>query len=217
MVERQDEGSVRPSGRRKGERRSAPREGNPSDVSPEPRYTRTAIVLHWLAALLIVCNFAVAATMVDLPFGPQKFRVYSWHKWIGITVFLLAALRVVWRRIHAAPPPVAMPEWQRKAAHATHVTLYVLMLIIPLSGWIYSSATGVSVAYLGLVPLPDLVPKDKALAAVLKAVHVTLNFVLLALVSVHIGAALKHHVVDRDGVLARMIPFLRTNTKFLPR
>lgn len=187
------------------------------NATPEARYTRTAIALHWLAALLIVCNLALGITMVGLPFGPQKFRVYGWHKWVGITVFLLAALRLAWRWRHAAPPPVPMPDWQRKAAHATHLTLYVLMLLIPLSGWVYSSATGVSVVYLGLVPLPDLVPKDKTLAAVLKAVHVTLNFTLLGLVIVHTGAALKHHVIDRDGVLARMVPFLRTDTRFLTR
>jgi cytochrome b561 len=173
------------------------------------RYTRTAILLHWLAALLIACNFVLGLSMVDLPFGPQKFRWYGWHKWVGITVFLVALARLSWRYAHPAPPPVTMPEWQRKAAHVTHVTLYVLMLAIPLSGWLYSSATGVSVVYLGLVPLPDLVSKDKALAAILKAVHVTLNFTLLALVFVHTGAALKHHLVDRDGVLARMTPFLR--------
>ncbi len=187
------------------------------DATPEARYTRTAIALHWLAALLIVCNLAVGVTMVGLPFGPQKFRVYGWHKWVGITVFLLATLRLAWRWRHAAPSPVPMPDWQRKAAHATHVALYALMLLIPLSGWVYSSATGVSVVYLGLVPLPDLVPKDKTLAAVLKAVHVTLNFTLLGLVIVHTGAALKHHVIDRDGVLARMVPFLRTDTRFVAR
>jgi cytochrome b561 len=186
-------------------------------AAPEPRYTRTAIVLHWLAALLIFCNLIVGLSMVGLPFGPQKFRVYGWHKWIGITVFLLAAARLVWRRGHPAPPPVEMPRWQRRAAHGTHLALYALMLLIPLSGWVYSSATGVSVVYLGLVPLPDLVAKDKALAAVLKAVHVTLNFTLFSLVIVHAGAALKHHVIDRDSVLARMVPFLRTSTRFLPR
>src|SRR6266496_572672 len=117
--------------------------------------------------------------------------------------------KMIWRSAYPAKPAVAMPAWQRKAARVTHVLLYALMLAIPLSGWLYSSATGVSVVYLGLVPLPYLVPKDKALAAVLKAVHVTLNFTLLALVFVHTGAAFKHHLVDRDGVLARMVPFLR--------
>jgi cytochrome b561 len=102
-----------------------------------------------------------------------------------------------------------MPAWQRRAASATHAALYVLMFAVPFSGWIYSSATGVSVVYLGLLPLPDLVAKDRALAGVLSAVHATLNFALFALVCMHAGAALRHQLVDRDAVLTRMLPFLR--------
>lgn len=171
-------------------------------------YGRTAIVLHWLAVVLIVANFALGPWMVDLPISPQKLRLYGWHKWIGITVFLVALARIVWRHAHPPPPPVAMPEWQQRAASATHGLLYALMLAIPLSGWVYSSATGVQVVYLGFVPLPDLVGKDKALAGILRTVHTTLNFSLAALVFLHVGAALKHHFADRDGVLARMIPFV---------
>lgn len=191
--------------------------GIPPIIAVGTRYSRTAIVLHWLSALLIACNFALGLSMVDLPFSPQKFRWYGWHKWIGITVFIVALARLAWRRAYPAPPPVVMPEWQRKAAAATHAALYALMIVIPLSGWVYSSATGVSVVYLGLVPLPDLVPKDKALAFVLKALHVTLNFTLLALVSVHAGAAIRHHFVDRDGVLARMLPVRSRNGKDSPQ
>ena len=172
------------------------------------RYTRTAVVLHWLAAALVLSNFVLGPWMVELAISPQKLRLYGWHKWIGITVFLLAAARLAWRGRHPPPPPVAMPDWQRRAAATSHALLYALMLLIPLSGWLYSSATGVQVVYLGLVPLPDLVPKDKVLAGALKATHATLNFLLAALVFLHAGAALKHHFVDRDGVLARMLPFL---------
>ena len=171
-------------------------------------YTRTAIALHWLAGLLIVCGFTLGLWMKDLPISPQMLRVYGYHKWIGITVFLLTVARLLWRWAYPAPPPVAMPAWQRRAAAATHVLLYVLMLAIPLSGWTYSSATGVQVVYLGLLPLPDLVPKDKLLATVLKAVHTTLNFSLLALVIIHSGAAFKHHFLNRDDVLQRMLPFV---------
>ena len=174
----------------------------------ETSYTRTAITLHWLAGALILCGFTLGLWLKDLPISPQTLRLYGYHKWIGITVFLLALMRLAWRRAHPAPPPVAMPEWQRRAAAATHALLYAFMLVIPLSGWIYSSASGVQVVYLGLLPLPDLVPKDKALAGVLKAVHITLNYTLLALVAVHAGAALKHHWVERDDVLRRMLPFL---------
>ena len=102
-----------------------------------------------------------------------------------------------------------MPAWQQQAAKASHLLLYALLLVIPLSGWLYSSATGVQVVYLGLVPLPDLVPKDKALAGVLRATHLSLNFALFVLVCVHSAAALKHHFVDRDDALARMVPGLR--------
>jgi len=175
-------------------------------------YTRTAITLHWVAALLIVAGFALGLWMTDLAISPLKFRAYAYHKWIGITVFLIAIARLTWRASHPAPQPVVMPDWQQRAASATHVLLYVLMLIAPISGYVYSSATGVQVVYLGLFPLPDLVGKDKQLAAALKVVHVSLVFTLAALVVVHVAAAIKHHVVDRDGVLARMLPLVRSGS-----
>lgn len=171
------------------------------------RYTATAIALHWLAAALIVCNFTLGLSMVDLPLSRQKLVWFFWHKSIGITVFLLTCLRLAWRAGHRPPSAPPMAEWQRRAAALSHAALYVLLVLIPVSGWLYSSATGVQVVYLGLVPLPDLVPKDKALAAVLRACHVTLNFTLLGLVCVHAVAALRHHFVDRDTVLWRMLPF----------
>ena len=173
-------------------------------ASADVGYTRVAIAFHWLAVLLIVGGFSLGLWMVEQPLAPSTLRMYGYHKWIGITVFLLALVRLGWRWTRPAPPPVAMPEWQRRAATITHWALYVLMLAIPLSGWVYSSATGVQVVYLGLVPLPNLVEKNKALAAVLKALHFTLNFTLLVLVVMHVGAALKHHIVDRDGVLVRI-------------
>ena len=168
-----------------------------------------AITLHWLTAALIVANLLLGLSMVDLPFSPRKLQWYIWHKWVGITVFLLTSLRLAWRAAHPAPPPVAMPEWQRKAASVSHRLLYALLLLIPVSGWLYSSATGVQVVYLGLVPLPDLVPKDKALAGVLKAVHVGGNLLLFTVVCLHAAAALKHHFADRDDTLARMLPFMK--------
>ena len=171
-------------------------------------YTRTAIALHWLTFALIATGFTLGRWMVDLPIAPQTLRAYAYHKWIGITVFLVTLVRLAWRVAHPVPPPAGMPAWQRRAAVASHVSLYVLMLAIPVSGWIYSSASGVQVVYLGIVPLPNLVAKDNALAAVLKSVHYTLNFTLLALVLVHAGAALRHYFVERDRVLLRMLPAL---------
>jgi cytochrome b561 len=172
----------------------------------DARYSNGAIALHWLTAALIVANLLLGLSMVPLPISPRKLQWYQWHKWVGITVFLFTCLRLGWRSVNPAPPPVPMPEWQRRAAAWSHLLLYILLLAIPVSGWLYSSSTGVQVVYLGLVPLPDLVPNDKALAHVLQAVHVSLNFFLFALVCVHSAAALKHHYVDRDYSLKRMLP-----------
>ena len=171
------------------------------------RYTNTAIALHWLIFALIACGFTLAVYMVDLPLSPHKLKYYAWHKWLGVTVFLLAVARLAWRLTHRAPALAAdLPAWQRRAAFATHVLLYVLIVIIPLSGWLYSSAAGLPTVYLGIVQLPDLFAKDKALADALKRVHVTLNYTMLTMIIVHVAAALQHHFVNRDDVLRRMLP-----------
>jgi len=172
-------------------------------------YTRVAIGLHWLIAAAIIGSFAVGLYMVDLPLSPQKLRIYSWHKWAGVTIFLCVVLRLGWRLGHRPPElPAAMPAWQRSLAGATHVLLYLLMFAVPLSGWLMSSAKGFQTVWFGVLPLPDLLDKDKELGDLLLQLHMLLNFSMASLVFIHVGAALKHHFFDRDGVLARMIPFL---------
>lgn len=176
----------------------------------EAGYTRVAIALHWIIAALIFGTFMLAHYMSDLQLSPTKLRLYSYHKWIGITIFLLVAVRLGWRLSHRPPsPPAAMPAWQRRAAAASHFLLYLLTLVIPISGWLMSSASGFQVVYFGLIPIPDLIAKDKALAEQLKQVHESLNLLMLAVVVLHVAAALKHHLVDRNDVLARMLPFLK--------
>ncbi len=173
-------------------------------------YTRTAIGFHWLIALLIFSTFPLGLYMHGLPFSPRQLQLISYHKWLGVTIFMLAFLRVLWRLGHPAPPlPDTLPAWQRLAALATHHLLYLLLIVIPLSGWLMSSAKGVPVVYLGLVPLPDLVDRDKALGELLARVHQVLNLALAVLVVTHVLAALKHHFLDRDDVLVRMIPILK--------
>jgi cytochrome b561 len=182
-----------------------------SRPSDPDRYHGTAIALHWLIAALIVCGFYIGWIMTDIHgFTPTKLKYFSWHKWIGVTVFALAVIRVLWRATHRAPAlDSATPAWQKAAAHLVHAVLYVLMLAIPLSGYFYSSAAGIQVVYLGIVPLPTLIGPDQALKASLRTVHVLLNYTLLALVAMHVAAALKHQFLDRDGLLARMVPFLK--------
>nr|MBF0684092.1 cytochrome b [Pseudomonas sp.] len=172
------------------------------------RYTRTAIFLHWLVALGLVGTFALGFYMHDLPLSPGKLQLYSWHKWAGVTLLVLIVIRLAWRMTHRAPDlPTAMGPTARLAAHAGHWLLYVLMLAIPASGWFMSSAQGFSVVWFGILPLPDLVSKDAALGALLKDVHITLNYTLLVAVIGHVGAALLHHFIRKDTVLARMLPF----------
>lgn len=174
------------------------------------RYTRTAIALHWLIALAILVSFSVGVYMTGLSLSPAKLRIYSWHKWAGVSIFMLVVLRIVWRLNHRPPgPPAGMSLWQQRVAQLIHGLLYVLMAAIPLSGWLMSSAKGVQTVYFGVLPLPDLLSKNKELGGLLATVHKTLNFTMAGLVLVHAAAAIKHQVADRDEVLARMLPFLR--------
>lgn len=169
------------------------------------RYSSSAIGLHWLVALLIFVTFPLGVYMHDLPLSPEKLRLFSYHKWIGITILMLASLRVLWRLTHQPPPlPDSIAAWQRHASRIVHGLLYVLILVIPLSGWLMSSAKGVQTVWFGVVPLPDLVGKNRALGELLTGVHQALNFGLLGLVVLHVGAALQHHFIERQPFLQRM-------------
>lgn len=175
------------------------------------RYTTTAIALHWVLALGLVGTFALGVYMHELPFSPWRLKLYNWHKWAGVTLLALSLVRLVWRLTHRPPAlPVAMeaamPAWQRMAHHATHHALYALFFVVPLVGWAYSSAAGFPVVVFGVLPLPDFVPVDKALAELIKPWHEITALALAGLVVLHVAAALKHHLIDRDGLLARMWP-----------
>ncbi|MDB5756384.1 MAG: cytochrome b [Massilia sp.] len=172
------------------------------------RYTHTAILFHWLIALLIIGSFTLGLVMTDIPgITPTKLKYYSWHKWAGVTILTLAALRVLWRLTHRAPAyPVSMKPWEKSTAHHLHTLLYVLMFAVPLSGYFYTLSAGVPVVYFGLFQLPVLIQPNPELKPVLKALHFWLNMGLATAVGVHIAAALKHAVIDRDGVVKRMLP-----------
>lgn len=170
-------------------------------------YTATAKLLHWLIALMIFGMLGFGFYMTGLDLSPTKLELYSWHKWAGVTVFALVLVRLAWRIGHKPPAlPAHMPAIEGVAAHASHHLLYVLMLAIPLSGWLMSSAKGFQTVWFGVLPLPDLLAKDKALGNLLETVHVVLNYTLIAVLLGHVGAALKHHFIDRDNVLTRMLP-----------
>ncbi len=176
---------------------------------PSSRYSGVAIAFHWLLALLIVGTFSVGLYMHELPFSPTRLKLYNWHKWAGVTILALSALRLLWRLTHRPPPDLPMPAWQRLAAHGAHWALYALFFLVPLAGWAYSSAAGFPVVVFGVLPLADLVAPDRALAEVLKERHALLAFALAGVVLLHVAAALKHHFIDRDGLLDRMRPARR--------
>lgn len=139
--------------------------------------------------------------------SPAKFKWVTWHKWIGITVLGMVILRLLARLVGETPSlPASMSPAARMAAKLGHLALYTLMLAIPFTGWMMSSAYGFPVVYLKLAQLPDLVAPGKALAETLKGVHTALNWVMAATVLGHVAAALKHQVIDRDGLMLRMVP-----------
>ena len=128
------------------------------------RYNPISVAFHWLMAAIIVVTWSIAIVVSDMPLSPARITGYSWHKWLGVTVFFLVILRLVWRATHPAPQlEIKMPVWQERAMQLTHFALYLLMMVIPLVGWLMSSAKGYTVNYFGLFELPDLLSKDKAL------------------------------------------------------
>lgn len=159
-------------------------------------------------ALLVIAGFSLGLYMVGLSLSPLKLQLYSYHKWTGVTVAGLLLLRVVWRRLHPPPAlPAPMPAWEVAAAHASHLLLYLFMIGVPVSGWLMSSAKGVTTVYFGLWALPDLLARDEALGEWLGSLHRTLAYAFAGLVSLHVAAAFKHHFMARDGLLGRMFTF----------
>ncbi|NID04060.1 cytochrome b [Luteibacter jiangsuensis] len=177
--------------------------------SDHTRWSTVVKTFHWTMALLILGNGAFAYWMDDLKPSLHKINMFALHKSIGLTVLALFFLRLLWRAIDRRPPDEPAPGWQRVAAHVVHGFLYLLIVAIPLSGWAFNSAHGYPLQYFKLFNLPALVEKNEAWSEILENVHVYLFWFLLLVLVAHIGGALKHHVVDRDDTLRRMLPFGR--------
>jgi cytochrome b561 len=172
------------------------------------RFGLVAKTLHWLTLVLLVGSFTLAVSMVNMPFSPRKLEFYSWHKWVGVTIFLLVLLRLGWRLANPVPrQPSGIPRWQQRLAGLTHAALYAILIVMPITGWIMSSALNLPVVYLGLVHIPSPFGVDRALGETMKVVHLSLAVALLVLVTIHALAALYHHLVLRDDVLRRMLPW----------
>jgi cytochrome b561 len=171
-------------------------------------YGMVALALHWLVAALVFVQLAIGLYAANLPVSLARLQWLTRHKSLGLAILVLVLLRLSWRALNPPPAlPASMPRWERRAALATHRFFYVLLIVAPLAGWLYASAAGLSVNWFGLFQVPDLVAKDRALAPVFKALHIGLVALLAVLVALHVGAALRHAFVLRDGLIHRMLPW----------
>jgi len=176
------------------------------------RWGALAGAFHWIIMLLILAQAAIGLTMVNLPRRPSVFAIYNLHKSIGLTILALAVLRLAWRAFDRRPQdPPGMPNWQRRIAHATHWLLYVLIFAVPLSGWLFDSATALRpLHWWGAITMPSLTGGPAPdWADFTRSLHHFLFWLLVAVVVGHVAAALKHHFIDRDNVLRRMWPWGR--------
>lgn len=174
-------------------------------------YRMPAVIFHWLLAIGLSGVFAVGLFMADLPISPLRLKLFNWHKWAGMCVLALSLLRLGWR-LYQPPPPLPnemqadMPVWQQLAHYGVQYLMYALFFIVPLVGWAYSSAAGFPVVVFGVLPLPDFVMPDKALAELIKPWHEITALSLAGLVGLHVAAALKHQFVDKHALLQRIWP-----------
>jgi cytochrome b561 len=173
----------------------------------EAHYGIVAQALHWLIAALIIVMFGLGWYMSDLPLGQRKFELYQLHKSLGITILVLAAVRLIWRLFNPAPPlPPTLAPWERTAARANHALLYTMLFVQPIVGFLQSNAANFPVVWWGTVRLPAVLGTNEALAETLVEVHGWGSRVILVLVLLHVGAALRHHFILKDDVLRRMLP-----------
>ena len=174
------------------------------------RWGSVAQLLHWVIVALIITQF-VFGYKAHWATGISKLAPVITHKSWGITILGLAVIRLVWRLMNPTPLlPADLKPWERAAAHVSHYGLYILLFVMPLTGWIASSARSFPVSWFGLVQLPDFVAPNRPLYDTLMTVHYWLSWSLVAIALLHVAAALKHHFVLKDDVLRRMLPFSRT-------
>jgi cytochrome b561 len=173
-------------------------------------YRWPLVGLHWLTLLLIVAAYVIGSLLDDMTLSPLKLKLYAWHKWVGMLVLFLLPLRLLLRLSDRLDHAAGLLPWEVRASAAVHGVLYLLMFVVPFLGWLASSAAGFQVVWFGVLPLPDLIGKDKALAEILKELHADSVNLLVTLAALHAAAALYHQHVRHDGVLARMVPWLRS-------
>jgi cytochrome b561 len=173
----------------------------------ESRYGPVSQAIHWLTVALFMSQIAVAIYMEDLPKGPAKLEWYALHKSIGFTILSLVLLRMVWRLMNEKPPlPMDMKRWQQILAHGVQHSLYLVMVLMPISGLVMSWAANYPVSIYGMFTLPNLVAPSESLKETMIVVHEIFAWSVIVLISLHVAGALNHHFVIKDNVLRRMLP-----------
>jgi cytochrome b561 len=163
-----------------------------------------AKLLHWVMAILIIGMLICGLYMVDLPIGLQKLKWYGWHKEYGFLILGLVSLRLIWRLINITPE-LSLPLLEKIAARLAHWAFYGFMFLMPLSGWLVSSAAGIPASFFGLFTMPNLIAPNEDLLQIFRWVHYWSAYALMGLIVIHIVAALKHHFIDKDEILKRML------------
>lgn len=170
----------------------------------ETNYGLIAILFHWIMAILIIGMLALGLYMSDLPRSLEKLKLYGWHKETGLLILFLVILRLMWRIINITPR-LDMPLWEKIAARVVHWAFYGFMIAMPITGWLLTSAAGLAPSFFGLFVMPTLIAPDKDLMQLFAEIHEWLAFSLIALIVLHVLAALKHFFIDKDNILQRML------------
>lgn len=169
------------------------------------RFGMVAIFLHWIMALLILALIGLGLYMTRIPISAEKLKLYGWHKEFGILALMLVIVRLTWRLVNTTPALLSLPSWERWAARAAHRTFYLLMFIVPISGWLLTSAAGLPVSFFGWFLLPNLISASEANRLLYTEIHEWLSYALIAVFCLHVSAALKHYFINKDDIMQRII------------
>lgn len=170
----------------------------------ENSFGMIAIALHWLMAVLIIGLLALGLYMTDLPISHEKLKLYGWHKEYGFLALALVIIRLCWRLINITPI-LAIPLWEKLIARAVHWAFYIILFGMPLTGWLITSAAGLPVSFFGLFVIPNIISPNEEQRILFESIHEWLGYILIVLIVLHAGAALKHHFIDKDDILRRML------------
>jgi cytochrome b561 len=174
----------------------------------EDRYSRTAVMLHWVIALAVLGQIAFGWYLQTVPrLTPDRAIFVNFHKSTGLVIGVLILFRIAWRLTHTPPPlPASMPAWEQSAARVNHALLYVCMLVMPVAGYTASNFSKFGVKLFNAVLLPPWGVDDRSIYAVFNALHVTTSYIFVALIAIHVTAALRHLFFPRHGIFRRMLP-----------